>query len=125
VTPLITVWLDGAIHFTAGPRERKTRNLRENSKVVVTTGNNTLSDGLDVVVEGDAIRTTDQDTLRRIAEAYLGKYGETWRFSVGDGVLIDPSGRNDGWVFAVTPRVAFAFGKVPYSQTRYEFREQS
>ena len=43
VTPLIAVWLGGALYFSTGPDERKAKNLAENSHCVVTTGSNTLS----------------------------------------------------------------------------------
>jgi hypothetical protein len=51
VTPLVAVWLDGALHFTTGPAEQKAVNLRTNPNVVLTTGCNTWDRGLDVVVE--------------------------------------------------------------------------
>ena len=38
VTPLITVWRDGALHFVTGVDERKARNLEQNRDVVLTTG---------------------------------------------------------------------------------------
>src|SRR5438128_1800126 len=49
VTPLLAVWLDGALYFCTGPGERKAKNLVGNSNCVITTGCNVL-DGLDVVV---------------------------------------------------------------------------
>ncbi|HCI79238.1 MAG TPA: pyridoxamine 5'-phosphate oxidase, partial [Ktedonobacter sp.] len=59
VTPLVAVWHDGAIHFTATDTAQKTVNLRGNSHVVLTTGCN-QTEGLSVVVEGDAVQITDQ-----------------------------------------------------------------
>ena len=38
-----------------------------------------------MVVEGDAVRVTDDARLGRVAEAYLSKYGSDWRFAVRDG----------------------------------------
>jgi nitroimidazol reductase NimA-like FMN-containing flavoprotein (pyridoxamine 5'-phosphate oxidase superfamily) len=55
VTPLVAVWLDDAIHFSTGETEQKAMNLRVNRHVVLTTGCNTWTEGLDVVVEGDAV----------------------------------------------------------------------
>src|SRR6202011_3575667 len=63
VTPLVAVWLDGAIHFSTGPTEQKAVNLAVNPHVILTTGCNTWDQGVDVVVEGDAIQVTDNDTL--------------------------------------------------------------
>ena len=49
VTPLLTVWLDGALYFCTGPSERKARNLAQNAHCVLTTGSNSLDEGLDFV----------------------------------------------------------------------------
>src|SRR5690606_13554670 len=45
VTPLVAVWLDGAVHFCTGPEEQKARNLAANPHVVLTTGCNRWDDG--------------------------------------------------------------------------------
>src|SRR5580692_12541321 len=58
VTPLLGVWLDGALYFCTGPGERKAKNLSENLHCVLTTGRNTL-EGLDLVIEGTAEKATD------------------------------------------------------------------
>ena len=52
LTPLVGVWLDGALHFATGPAEQKAVNLRHNPQVVLTTGCNRWDQGIDVVVEG-------------------------------------------------------------------------
>src|SRR5689334_5943214 len=67
VTPLVAVWLDGALYFTTGADERKGRNLADSPHVVLTTGSNRWNEGLDVVVEGDAVRITDDEALATIA----------------------------------------------------------
>ena len=51
VTPLVAVWLDGAIYFTTGATEQKALNLRGNPHVILMTGCNHWDAGLDVVVE--------------------------------------------------------------------------
>src|SRR5256885_17170795 len=59
VTPLIAVWLDGALHFCTGANERKAKNFAQNAHVTLTTGRNTMhEDSLDLVIEGDAVRVT-------------------------------------------------------------------
>jgi hypothetical protein len=63
VTPLVAVWLDGAIHFSTGATEQKAINLRGNPHVILTTGCNQWDRGLDVVVEGDAVQVTDDAVL--------------------------------------------------------------
>src|SRR2546423_10299933 len=69
VTPLVAVWLDDAIHFSTGAEEQKAFNLAANPQVTVLTGCNTWDRGLDVVVEGRAVRTTDKGLLHRLARA--------------------------------------------------------
>lgn len=121
VTPLIAVWLDDALYFCTGPSERKAKNLTGNSHCVLTTGTNTISEGLDLVIEGDAVAVRDDATLQRIADAYVSKYGNDWRFTVRDGAFRHESG--DALVFEVAPTTAFGFGKgEPFSQTRWRFQ---
>jgi pyridoxamine 5'-phosphate oxidase-like protein len=119
VTPLIAVWQDGALTFCTGADERKARNLAVNPACTLTTGTNVLNDGLDMVVEGAAVRVTDSDRLHRLADAYGQKYGSDWHFDVGDGMFLGDGGA--ALVFAVTPETVFAFGKGEFSQTRWRF----
>ena len=119
VTPLIAVWLDDALHFCTGPDERKARNLAENPHCILTTGCNALDEGLDLVVEGDAVAVRDDARLQRIADAYEAKYGSDWHFDVRDGAFHSEGG--PGLVFAVVPATVFGFGKGDYSQTRWRF----
>src|ERR1700712_2780933 len=74
VTPLVTVWLDDALHFCTGPDEQKGHNLAGNPHVVVTTGCNAWDEGLDVIVEGAATRITDPAPLERLAGAWREKW---------------------------------------------------
>jgi general stress protein 26 len=120
-TPLITVWHDEAVHFCTGPEERKHRNLAANPYVVLAVGPNAYSAGLDVVLEGKAIRVVDSETLEKLAAAWVAKYGEEWRFDVGDGSFRHSSGAGVADVFRIQPTTAFAFGKDPYSQTAFRF----
>ena len=46
VTPLVAVWLDGAIHFATGATEQKAVNLSRNPHVILTTGCNQWDRGL-------------------------------------------------------------------------------
>lgn len=120
VTPLIAVWLDDALYFCTGPTERKARNLEENCHVILTTGCNLIGEGLDVVVEGEAVRLTDDAQLMRIADAYVSKYGSDWHFDVRDGLFVHEAGT--ALVFEVAPRKAFGFRKGDeFSQTRWRF----
>jgi general stress protein 26 len=121
VTPLIAVWLDGAMYFCTGADERKAKNIARNPHVILTTGCNALKEGMDVVIEGDAIRVKDDAALQRIAGEYLSKYGEDWRFTVRNGAFVNQES-GVALVYEVQPKTAFGFGKGdPYSQTRWRF----
>lgn len=123
VTPLPAVWSRGALHFCTGPEERKARNLAANPQVVLTTGVNTWNEGYDLVVEGEAVRVSDDGRLRELAAAWEEKYGEFWRFEVRNGSF--HHGAGDAFVFSVAPRTVFGFGKgEPFSQTRWRFTRE-
>jgi general stress protein 26 len=121
VTPLLTVCEESTVFFCTGPEERKCRNLTENPHVAITTGRNSRHGGLDLVVEGDAVRVRDESDLRRLADAWVAKYGEDWRFDVGNDAFLHRGGDGEAWVFAVQATTVFGFGKDPYSQTRWRF----
>jgi nitroimidazol reductase NimA-like FMN-containing flavoprotein (pyridoxamine 5'-phosphate oxidase superfamily) len=121
VTPLIGVLHDGAVHFCTGVGEQKARNLEHSDSVALTTGTNTWASGLDVVVEGAAVRVADDGALRRLADAYVAKYGEFWRFGVADGAFRNSQGEDPVPVFRIEPSKVIAFAKDPHGQTTYRF----
>jgi general stress protein 26 len=124
VTPLVAVWLDGAIHFTTGPGEQKAVNLRGNSNVILMTGCNRWDEGLDVVVEGDAVRQTDQGVLERLAAAWATKWNGQWEYEARDGAFHHPEGggpQGEVLVFSVRPAKVLAFARGTFGATRYRF----
>jgi general stress protein 26 len=120
VTPLIGVAEDGVVHFCTGLDEQKARNLEHNDRVAITTGNNTWARGLDVVVEGTALRVTDDEALRRLAHAWEAKYGAGWHFDVADGMFRHADGGGAA-VFRIEPVKGLTFAKAPHGQTTYRF----
>ena len=84
VTPLVAVWHDEALYFTATETAQKTGNLRANPHVILKTGCNQIK-GLTVVVEGDAVRITDQDALERLASVWAIKWDGSWPYQVRNG----------------------------------------
>ncbi|WP_327356570.1 pyridoxamine 5'-phosphate oxidase family protein [Streptomyces sp. NBC_01304] len=120
VTPLHAVWADEALHFCTGPEERKALNLAGNPHVALTTGTNTWNKGYDLVVEGTAVRVTDDGRLRALARAWGAKYGDAWKYEARDGAFRHEGGH--ALVFEVAPRKVLGFGKGgPFSQTRWTF----
>jgi hypothetical protein len=118
VTPLIGLFFDGAMHFTTGLEEQKARNLEHNANVALTTGTNSWAKGLDVVVEGRAVRVADRPALERLAGAIEDKYGSVWHFDVGEGVFLHGDG-GEAAVFRVEAAKVMAFAKDPHAQTTY------
>jgi hypothetical protein len=102
-----------------GPSEQKAVNLRGNQHVILTTGRNEWDRGTDVVVEGDAVQTTDDGLLRRVAEAWTTKWDGRCQYEAGDGGFDNERGRGGALVFSVTPTKILAFTKGCFSQTSY------
>ena len=85
------------------------------------TGVNTQEAGIDLVVEGEAVRVTDPGTLGGLAAAWEAKYGPDWHFEVAEGGFAS-GGERPAWVFRVEPVTAYGFGKGDtFSQTRWTF----
>ncbi|HUF96753.1 MAG TPA: pyridoxamine 5'-phosphate oxidase family protein [Ilumatobacter sp.] len=124
VTPLLGVWLDGALYFCTGPTERKAKNLAQNPHCALTTGRNQL-DGLDLVVEGKVAKVSDAAELRTVADTFESKYGP--RFTAPEGTwhgLGDAIRDGNALVYRVAPSTAFGFGKgKQFSQTRWRFSQ--
>ena len=123
VMPVLAVWVDGRLFFSAGERTRKARNLAHDSRCVVTVE----EEPVDLVVEGDASIVRDDATLARVADAYASIYG--WQVTVRQGAFHAAGGAPTAGpppydVYEVTPTVAFGLpvgeGLVP---TRWRFRE--
>jgi general stress protein 26 len=129
VSPLVAVWLEGAMHFSTGPTEQKALNVRANPHVILTTGCNDWNRGIDVVVEGEAVQTTDDATLRRLADAWRRKWDGQWQYEVHEGSFRSPTEAAGGaagegreaLVFSVAPTKVLAFGKGTFTQTRHRF----
>jgi hypothetical protein len=119
VTPVVAVWTEGALYFTSGPGEQKSRNLAANPHCAVTTGCNTWNEGLDLVLQGDAVVVRDLRLLRQVADVFLAKYGGDWSFEVAE----DGTFRQQGVsvVYQLVPVQGLGFGKGPFSHTRWDF----
>jgi hypothetical protein len=124
VMPVMAVWVDGRLFFSAGERTRKARNLARDSRCVVT-----VEDGpVDLVVEGDASIVRDDATLARLADAFASIHG--WRVTVRDGAFHHDTGGAPTAgpppydAYEVTPTVAFGLPlDEKIAPTRWRFRE--
>lgn len=125
VTPVIAAWHDGVLYFSTGPGEQKARNLAHDAHCALTTGGNSLTEGLDLVVEGTAEPVADPAVLEEVIAAYEAKYGP--HITSPEGTfhgLGDAFRKGDAVVFAVAPATAYGFGRDGgvYTHTRWAFR---
>ena len=109
VRPVLGVWVDGSLHTTSSPAARKARNLAANNSCSFSTS----ADGVDVVLEGNAVKVVEPTHLQRVAEAYASKYG--WPPTVQDGAFDAPYGAPTAGpppyeVYEITPTVVYGFG---------------
>jgi general stress protein 26 len=121
-TPVVAVWDDGALHFTAGSEEQKSVNLRTNAHVLLTTGCNDWREGVDIVVEGEALQTTDQVMLERLVEAWHAKWDGRWEYSARDGHFYHSAGF-EVLAFSVVPIKVLAFAKGTFGHTVHRFQD--
>lgn len=119
VTPLPAIWHEDRLHFCTGQDEQKALNISRNPQVALTTGCNRWKEGLDLVVEGTAVRITDDRHLRTLADLWRGKYQGDWEFTVEDAMFHHDGGA--AIVFEVVPVKVLAFAKGGFAQTRYRF----
>ena len=125
VTPVVAAWTEGGVCFTTGDEEQKYLNLRANPHVVVTTGCAHWDQGVDVVVEGEAVQVTDEGTLHRLAAAVTKKWDGRWRWTARDGSFADADNADSpgrAQVFLVRPDKVFAHKKGdPFGATTHKF----
>ena len=114
------LWVDGKIYFVTGRRTRKGRNLAANADCVVSVS----LTGIDLVIEGTAVRVTDRPTLRRLAKRYAA---QGWPASVSGTALTAaysaPSAGPPPWrLYMVRPTAAFGVATAePSGATRWQF----
>jgi hypothetical protein len=123
VTPVVAVWAEDAVWFSTGAGEQKFANLAANPHVVLTTGCSGWDGGLDVVVEGAAVRATDDAVLARVARAFAAKWDGRWQYTARGGCFRGADGTGEVMVFSVTPAKVWAYAKGdPFGATAHRFR---
>lgn len=124
VTPVIAAWYDGVLYFSTGRTEQKARNLAHDGHCALTTGGNSLTEGLDLVIEGMAERVTDPVVVDEVVAAFEAQYGA--HITSPEGTFHgfgDSMRRGEDLLFAVAPTVAYGFGRDAgvYAHTRWTF----
>lgn len=114
------IWFDDTLYFVSGPGTRKSRNLAENPACTVSA----RLTGMDLVLEGDAHRITDESTLERVAARYreIGWPAER-EGRAFTAPYTAPSGGPPPWyVYRISLRAAHAVATVaPGGATRWTF----
>ncbi|MGH2516768.1 MAG: pyridoxamine 5'-phosphate oxidase family protein [Ktedonobacterales bacterium] len=114
------LWLDGDLYFTSGREARKARNLAANPACTISV----RLEGIDLILEGDAVQVTDQPTLEAVASRYRAG---GWPAEVaGDAFTAPfsaPSAGPPPWhLYRFTFHTAFGVaGAEPNGATRWRF----
>ncbi|HEV2249575.1 MAG TPA: pyridoxamine 5'-phosphate oxidase family protein [Candidatus Limnocylindria bacterium] len=113
-------WDGGKFWFTTGPKTRKGRDIAANPNVVLSAG----LKGLDLIVEGRAVRVMDAAALERFAKIARD---QGWPTQVQGDALTAPysapsAGRPPWYLYVVTPLTAFGVATAePQGATRWRF----
>ncbi len=114
------VWDDGKVYFVSGAGTRKSRNIAQNAHCAVSMS----LKGMDLVIEGQAERVTDDETLQRLAKRYAAG---GWPATVKDGAFTHeysaPSAGPPPWdLYVVRPTTVFGvLSDEPGGATRWRF----
>ena len=111
--PAWAVWLDGVLYFEGSPQTRRARNIAANPALVVH-----LESGDEVVIlEGEAREAgkPERALAEQLAAAFAAKYAATHDYRPG------PDQWDHGGLWAMRPRVAFAWSQFPKTVTRWRF----
>lgn len=114
------LWFEGKFYIVTGADTRKGRNLAKNANCVVSVA----LKGLDLVVEGRAVKVTDDATLQRLAKVFAD---QGWPATVKDGAFTAPysapSAGPPPWdLYMIKPKTAFGVATAePFGATRWRF----
>jgi hypothetical protein len=115
------LWHDGGLYIVSGPQTRKARNLAANPACTISV----KLEGIDLTLEGEVGRVTDQPTL----DAVAGRYRETgWPAQVeGDAFTAPYSAPSAGpppWqLYRFTFHTVFGVATAePHGATRWRFK---
>jgi hypothetical protein len=114
------LWHDGDFYIVSGPNTRKSRNMEANPACTISV----KLEGIDLILEGEARRVTDQPTLEQVARLYRES---GWPAEVeGDAFTAPYSAPSAGappWnLYRFTFHTAFGVGTAePNGATRWRF----
>ena len=116
------IWHEGKVYVVSGEETRKSRNLAANPTCSIAVS----LEGMDIVVEGDAERVTDEVTLETLAARYAE---EGWPATVEDGAFTHeysaPSAGPPPWnLYVIDPVTVYGvLSAEPGGAMRWRFRD--
>jgi hypothetical protein len=115
------MWDEGELYLTSGAKARKARNLAANPACTISV----KLEGIDLVLEGEAIRVTDKGPLERLA----GRYRAVgWPAEVDGAALTAPfsapsAGPPPWQLYRFVLQTGFGVAtEEPYGATRWRLR---
>ena len=114
------LWYDGDLYFCSSPATRKSRNLAANPACTISVH----LEGIDLVLEGDATRVTDEPTLEAVAALYReGGWPAEVEGDAFTAPFSAPSAGPPPWhLYRFTFHTAFGVTTTePYGATRWRF----
>ncbi|MFL5758192.1 MAG: pyridoxamine 5'-phosphate oxidase family protein [Thermomicrobiales bacterium] len=118
VMPIGAAYHDGAFYVTSGAGTQKSKNLARNPNCVLSLA----TPGMDIVVEGEAAKVTDNAKLNRVAEVFAA---HGWAPKVENGAFVHeysaPSAGPPPWdLYELTPKTVFGLATdEPHGATRW------
>jgi hypothetical protein len=122
ITAVGALWMDGTFWFQTGASTRKGRNVARDPRCSVAVS---ILDA-DVVIEGDAVRVTDQSSVAAIAKAWADQGWPAEPDESGSGITAPFNAPSQGpppWnVYRIEPRSATVVSSgEPGGLTRFRF----
>jgi hypothetical protein len=114
------IYHDGDVYFTSSPGTRKSRNLSANPACTMSLA----LEGIDLVLEGEATRVVDADTIAQVVAVY--RDGGWPAEADGDSITAPYSAPSAGpppwYLYRLTFHTAFGVASAePYGATRWRF----
>ena len=117
IMPVGAAWDGEKYYVVSGPGTQKSTNLARDPRCSIAVA----AQGMDIVLDGEVSRITDETRLREIAALF-----DDWGPTVRDGAFTHeysaPSAGPPPWyVYEFTPKTVFGLGTAePYGATRWK-----
>ncbi len=113
-TPVWGVWVQDTLYFDGSPQTRRGRNIAANPSVAVHLEDGTRA----VIIEGEVreVIKPEPDLANQLVAAYTAKYA-------ADGYTPTLDQWDQGGLFRLDKRRAFAWTEFPKDVTRWVFEE--